>query len=83
MHKVTFGKSDNLWGNRTVPILIDGAHASDMHKAEDGTEWYTYGETPQGDPCSLLCEADLGSTRKEAEKTVRWLVRNGGDFGNA
>ena len=73
--RVTFGKSDNLWGNRTVPIFVDGKDIGAMHKAEDGTEWYTYGELDNGDPSPYLYDTDLGSTRREAEKTVRQIVK--------
>ena len=69
IHDVTFSTTEKLFGDKRVEIYIDEKFAGNMVKAEDGAEWYTYGEDDLH-----LYENDLGTNLKEAKKSIVWMI---------
>ena len=69
--KVTFGRTQRLYGDMEVTIFIDGAEAGTMCKdpSAEYAEWYVHGDTH-----THLYDEDLGPTLREAKQAVRQTV---------
>ena len=86
MRKIAFGKTGRgPGGDLEVPVLVDGTVEITLRKAEDGSEWYTYGTRPVDDKPSPFFQGigsdgvDLGTTLREAKKWIRHPMHFKGD----
>ena len=79
MPKLTFGKTERLFGDLQVPMFVDGKEDATLVKPEDGAEWYTHGLKPDGSQSRYFCDMDFYPTLRDTKREARRCVRLNGE----